>query len=277
MLVLPNGLFLTQRAVPRLALVEARLGVDVALDTPPTPELGEQGLTLHDGSPSPTMEPLSVPLVRAGAAGADAVRTITLWGDKYPGAVDQGDAAAEWCAAMLNKPGVRLVYMDDDACLRHVPAGFPVEAAEGEETDATTLTTFADGFPILLANEASLEDLNSHMEAPVPMDRFRANIIVKGVPAWHEDWWARVTIGPLRAFGVKRCSRCVLPTTDQATAEQGGIRAQPVPALRKIRREPLTAQTVTFGINLRHSWPSKHTLKVGAPVSLELAAWTPAE
>jgi uncharacterized protein YcbX len=103
---------------------------------------------------------------------------------------------------------------------------------------------FADGFPYLLATEASLAALNAKLVAPVPMDRFRPNVVVSGTEAFAEDDWARVTIGRQGFRVAKPCGRCVITTVDQATGQKG---TEPLKTLATFRKR---GEKVLFGQNL---------------------------
>ena len=84
------------------------------------------------------------------------------------------------------------------------------------------IVSFADGYPLLLLGEASLDDLNARLEQPVPMNRFRPNLVVFGTLSYAEDGWAKVRIGSATFHGVKPCDRCGLITVDQSMGEATG-------------------------------------------------------
>jgi uncharacterized protein YcbX len=104
---------------------------------------------------------------------------------------------------------------------------------------------FSDGFPILVCNRASLEELNARMPEPVPMERFRPNLVVNGLPPFAEDRIASLQIGPIILSLVKPCTRCVITSTDQRTGERS---TNPLPVLRKFRFDR-NLMGVTFGEN----------------------------
>jgi uncharacterized protein YcbX len=93
---------------------------------------------------------------------------------------------------------------------------------------------FADGFPLLLATTASLEDLNARLTVPVPMNRFRPNVVVEGCSPWEEDGWTQVTVGQVPFRVAKPCGRCVIITTDQRTGERG---VEPLRTLATFRQK----------------------------------------
>lgn len=211
MLVDSSGRFISQREEPRLCLV------DVAL---------EQG-QLHLSAPQQT--PISVPVNGTGQS-----CEVAVWDDRVD-AVDCGDEAAHWCALFLQRD-CRLVYM---------PGSYhrQVDLAYGRAGDTVS---FADGFPLLLISQASLEDLNQRLSTPVSMARFRPNIVVTGCDAFAEDHWAAVKIGNLGFDLVKACSRCVIPSINPDTAEKN---PEVVRQLASYRRK---AGKVYFGQNLIH-------------------------
>lgn len=104
--------------------------------------------------------------------------------------------------------------------------------------------SLADGFPFLIIGEASLADLNSRLQEPVPMNRFRPNFVFSGGSPYEEDNWKFFSIGINKFAGVKPCGRCVMTTIDQATGEKG---AQPLATLSKYRRD---GNKVLFGQNV---------------------------
>jgi len=234
MVVTPTGGFLTQRKHPRMALVE--------------PELSEDELVIR----APGMEPLRL------ARDADGPTTrVDIWKDQCE-AVDLGDEAAEWFSSFLDAPR-RLVRQAHDA---HRAAD-PAYVRSGSPQ-----VSFADGYPFLLAGEASLADLNARLMDPIPMNRFRPNLVVSGSAPWEEDGWRRIRIGNLDFDVVKPCARCVITTVDQATGEKG---KEPLGTLARFRRAipgapPGSSGNVYFGQNLIHR--REGALEVGAEVEV---------
>lgn len=225
MVVDPEGNFLTQRQLARMALIVPRLDGDrLSVQAPGTSEL-----TVRCGNEGPRLE-------------------AQVWGDRCL-AVDQGGAAAEWFSAFLEKP-CRLVRMADSHVRRTKRARRP-----GDQV------SFADAYPLLLISEASLEDLNARLPAPLPMNRFRPNIVVSGCKPYAEDGWRTIRAGAVGLDVVKPCVRCVITTTDQQTAARG---VEPLRTLATYRR---TADGgVMFGQNLLHHGPG--ALRVGDPVEV---------
>jgi uncharacterized protein YcbX len=229
MLTDPDGTFRTQRTLPQLARITAQLdGDSLRLD--------------HDEAGR-----LEVPLPRAGEHELQHT-TVRVWKDDCA-AWDAGDLAAEWLERATGVT-LRLVRIDDEHHRRLDPRW--VE-------DATAQTGFADGYPFLLTTTASLADLNGRLDEPVPMARFRPNIVVGGdMTAFAEDNWRRLRIGGVEFDVVKPCARCVVITTDQASGER--LR-EPLRTLATYRRQEAG---VVFGQNLVHR--GRGTIRVGDPV-----------
>jgi uncharacterized protein len=128
-------------------------------------------------------------------------KTVRVWRDLVQAQELNSELNAELSQFLQTE--VRLVYFPD-------MAGANVRR-----------TYFADSHPILLISEASLEDLNQRLESPVPMNRFRPNLVVKGCGPFEEDRWKTIAIGGVEFEVAKGCARCSVPTIDQETAEQG--------------------------------------------------------
>lgn len=183
--------FLSQREFPQLALIQ--------------PTLTEQTLRLT----APKMPPLEIPLPHAEQD--DPTVSVTIWRDTVP-AVDAGDCVAEWLSTAIGG-ATRLVYMPNST----------YRALDSRYAKRGGNVSFADGYPLLITTESSLEDLNRRMiergKQPIPMSRFRPNIVIAGTEAWAEDHWLEVEIGSMRFDLVKPCARCTITTVDQATAQ----------------------------------------------------------
>jgi uncharacterized protein YcbX len=185
---------------------------------------------------------LRVPHAREGAA-ADAGEgrpaggsrvTVKVWDDTCEG-IDQGNEAAAWLTGFLGDD-VRLVRVVSD----------PKRIANPRYAGGDSYTVaFADGFPILVVNRASLEDLNTRMPEAVPMNRFRPNIVLGGLPAFAEDRIDSVRIGDVELRLVKPCTRCIITSTDQQTGDRT---TNPLPVLRTFRFDR-ALHGVTFGEN----------------------------
>lgn len=204
------GRFLTQREHARMALIAARLVPGgVVLEAP--------GL-----GPLAVVEPHS------------PLRAVQIWRDTVP-AADAGEAAAAYLSQALGR-ACRLVFLADPSVRK-----LREEYRQGEEC-----VSFADGFPVLVAGAASLADLNARLASPVPMLRFRPNLVIRGAPAWAEDGWRRIRIGSVVLRIDKPCDRCVVTTIDPAT----GLRPDPVEPIRTLGRFRRDARGgVMFGQN----------------------------
>lgn len=160
-------------------------------------------------------------------------RSVQVWNDTVD-AIDAGQESTNWLTAVIGVP-THLVYMSDTSIRKTKP----------EFSEPGDIVSFADGFPLLLASEESLVDLNSRLEVAVPMERFRPNIVISGCPAYLEDNWKRIQIGATVLRCVKPCGRCIVTTTDQETGERMGT--EPLTTLTTYRLQDKGAM---FGINL---------------------------
>jgi uncharacterized protein len=220
MVVDPDGDMLTQRELPRLARVTCSLRhSDIVLRAP-----GMLALHLQLG----TVE--------------DATR-VRIWDDIVK-AYDMGALAAQWFSDFLGQPA-RLVRFDPEE-RRLADASW----SSGLEAE----TSFADGFPLLVASTASLADLNTRLaargQAPVTMERFRPNLVVDGLQAFDEDNIGDLLIdtpeGPVHLRLTKPCVRCSIPNTDPATAAVGH---EPGDTLAGFRADARVGGGLTFGMN----------------------------
>lgn len=211
-------------------------------------ELGSEQLTLR----APGMEPL-----RLERRGDGPALDVEIWRDRCP-AVDQGDEATAWLSSFLGAP-VRLVRQCEGADRRVDP-----EYARAPSDQVS----FADGYPFLLAAEASLDDLNGRLPDALPMNRFRPNLVVAGSRPFEEDGWRVIRVGEIVFDVVKPCARCVITTVDQATGRTG---KEPLRTLATFRSLPpgragREGGEVYFGQNLIHR--EGGTLEVGSPVEV---------
>ena len=201
MVVTPEGRFLTQREYPKLALV--------------TPSISNEKLTIS----APGMDSLTTPILKSGPP-----FLVDIWRSKGVQAVDQGKLVGEWFSEWL-EADVRLVHFAD---------GYTRRLDEQYAVNQDDHTGFADGYPILLASEESLEDLNARLEWPVPMNRFRPNLVVRGCEPFAEDTWNRICIGEVEMAVVKPCARCMVTTIDKETL---GKSKEPLKTLATFRRQ----------------------------------------
>jgi uncharacterized protein YcbX len=208
MLVDDAGTFQTQRD----------LGTMACLHTAPSGD-GFRVMDTRDGST------LELPwTIRKGAdqravVWSDAVRTL------------RGEEVWDlWFSERLQR-SLHLVYMPDAAKRR----------TDGRY--AKGLTSLSDGFPYLIVSQASLDDLNARLDSPIPMDRFRPNLVIGGGAAFQEDGWTMIRIGDVAFNLVKPCARCVVVTTDQRTGARG---KEPLRTLASFRSH---GNKVMFGMN----------------------------
>jgi uncharacterized protein YcbX len=226
MVVDAAGTFLTQRVLPQLARI--------------VPELTSEELILS----APGLPPLVVPLSSTGAE----IR-VRVW--KHEGtAVDAGPAASEWLSQALGRP-TRLV---------RVSPGNERVADRQYAGDTEAPIAFPDGFPVLVCNLASLEEINARLPQPVPMERFRPNLVLQGLPPFAEDHIDTLQIAGASLRLVKPCVRCVIPSIDQITGERS---TDPTPVLRELRFDP-ALRGVTFGENAVLTAGAGSTLERGS-------------
>lgn len=220
MVVDPAGAMLTQRELPRMALVRPTLrGDEMVLRAPGM-------LALH---------------VRLDTV--EAPTRVRVWDDIVK-AYDMGALAAQWFSDFLGRP-LRLVRFDPDERRLSDPAWTGPQPAA---------TAFADGFALLVANAASLDELNARLAArgaaPVAMARFRPNLVLQGLAPYDEDHLAAIEIdtpeGPVRLRLVKPCVRCAIPNLDPDSAEAG---PEPGATLAGYRADPRLQGGITFGVN----------------------------
>jgi len=186
MIVDAGNKFLTQREIPRMALI--------------VPDIDEHGgLVLN----APQVQTCRAPVVAIGSE-----IKVRVW-DDWCGSVDQGDEAADWLSDYLGQK-CRLVRMADFT-VRKLDERYSKDGEVG----------FADGYPFLLISEASLTDLNDRLAEPVAMNRFRPNIVATGSRSYAEDGWRAIRIGTLAFCVVKPCDRCLITTVNQSTGHKG--------------------------------------------------------
>ncbi|MFE5486077.1 MOSC domain-containing protein [Streptomyces sp. NPDC056527] len=230
----PSGKVVTQRRHPQMALASAE----------PLPDGGIR--VSASGRP-----PLSVEVPRPSS-------TIRVEVFETPVEAVPADPAADaWFSAYLDTE-VRLVHMDEPAHRRPIKPEF---ALPGETV------SFADGFPLLATTTASLDALNSLIaqgdhadEGPLPMNRFRPNVVIDGTAPWAEDGWTRLAVGEVTFRVARSCGRCVVTTTDQRTAKRG---KEPLRTLALHRKD---GSRLIFGQNLVPE--TVGTIRVGDEVKI---------
>ncbi|MCG2595601.1 MOSC N-terminal beta barrel domain-containing protein [Ramlibacter sp. XY19] len=239
MVVDAAGEFVTQRELPRMALIRPTLKLsEVILRAPGM-------LALH----------LAIDTVEEPVQ-------VKVWNDTVP-AFDMGAIAAQWFSDFLGRPGLRLVRFDPEHD----------RASNRDWTGAdTALNQFQDGYPLLVISTASLELLNEKLRAAgheaVGIERFRPNIVLEGVEAHDEDRMAQMDIatgeGLVRLRPVKPCPRCPIPDIDPATAQSNPVVSD---TLQGYRRSDVVGGAVAFGMNVIVMEGLERTLRVGQAVT----------
>ncbi|MDF3025646.1 MAG: hypothetical protein K0R10_3007 [Alphaproteobacteria bacterium] len=210
MIVDENYKFVTQREVPAMAAIETAIAGDMLA-------LGLNGSAIGIDFPTPNAPK----------------HTVTIWKQQVE-AYTAGAAADKWITSAL---GFRahLVWQ----------GGLPRSIASTQATPDTP-TSFADDFPLLVTVSESLADLNTKMPAPLPMNRFRPNIVVTGAPAWAEDMWRKIRIRDVVIDLPKPCLRCVVTATDQ----QHGMRGEDNEPLKTLKTFRLMREAGMTGVVL---------------------------
>lgn len=220
--------FVTQRSNPELVRIKTRLeSGQVVVDIP-----GEGEFPLLPGTEE------------------CRVRVWRDWAKAVCGEEQASAALSRYCGQAL-----RFVFMPDET-FRRVDASRVTEYRR---------VSFADGFPFLITNVASLEELNSRLDMTIDMRRFRPNIVVEGAGPWDEDDWTSVRIGDTAFTLVKPCSRCIVTTVDPDRGVKS-LDLQPLKMLGTYRR---TTDGVIFGMNAIHE--SDGVVHVGDSVTQETA------
>lgn len=225
MLVDKDGVMLTQRKHARMCLIQG---------------------SLSDGQLSVSAP--QMPALTIAPARQTAFVKASVWDDSC-NAYDCDDTAASWFSEFLETEA-RLVYFPENE-QRQVDLTY---ANKGD------ITAFSDGFPYLLISQASLDDLNSRLDLPVEMKRFRPNLVISGTEAFAEDNWKKIRIGEIIFNIVKPCSRCIIPSIDPKTSEKS---AEPVRTLASYR---MRENKIFFGQNVIAE--GMGALEVGMPVEI---------
>ncbi|SFM24529.1 MOSC domain-containing protein [Marinobacter zhejiangensis] len=227
MLVDASNSFVTQRTHPALALID---------------------LAISDGG----LLSVSVPGGGAGERlfpGGQEIR-VRVWND-WVLAREAEEGASRLVSDYLGEE-VRFVYMPDST----------VRRVDTQRVFEERRVGFADGFPFLIVNQASLDDLNQKLDTPVDIRHFRPNIVVSGETPWQEDGWVELAVGQVPFRLVKPCSRCVMTTVDP----ERGVKSANLEPLRTLGRFRRTPDGVMFGMNAIHNG-SPGQIAVGDPVS----------
>jgi uncharacterized protein YcbX len=216
LLIDENGMFLSQREHPELALFQPEITGDFLKIT-------------HRVQ----LETIQFPLQQSFSE-AETKIDVTVWEDSIQ-AYEVDSVVSDWFSRLLGF-SARLVYMPEESH-RKVEAEYAVTEAD--------INSFSDGYPFLLIGQSSLDDLNSRLKEALPMNRFRPNFVFTGGEAYEEESWKEFTIGELTFFGVKPCGRCVMTTVDQEKGKTSG--KDPLLTLAKYRT---VGNSVLFGQNL---------------------------
>jgi len=242
MVVDGEGRQLTQREHPRMALITPRLKAD-------TLELRAPGMLILEiplGLPDPDQAPS---------------RMVQVWDDTVL-AYDCDDTAAAWFSNAVGVP-CRLVRF-------HAKGSRPVSTRWTEGVQATTM--FSDGYPVLVASTASLEDVNQRLvkagRSAIPMNRFRPNLVVDGIEAFEEDYVETFAIGEAALKPVKPCARCPMPSVDQATGQFG---PDPLDILQSYRAKEALDGAICFGMNAIITAGAGSRVRVGQEIVVSLA------
>ena len=228
MIVDENHSFLSQRAIPTMALIE--------------PSFSNDGLILK----APGFDSIEVPYQLK----TKVTRAVTIWDDTCA-AIDCGDEPARWFSKFLGI-NCRLVTMGDT---------FERSVSENYSHQRDQVG-FADAFPLLLISSASLRDLNKRLDQPIPMNRFRPNLVVSGCEPYEEDRWKRISVNGITFAVSKPCARCTIPSVDQTNGIRGD---EPLATLATYRKGNNNA--VFFGQNLINEQKSGE-LVLGTRVSV---------
>ena len=226
MVVDENGRFLTQRTLPLLATIRA---------------------AVSDGRLSLRAEGWGSLAVEAFPETAAAER-VTVWRDTVD-ALPVGEEADAWLTSVLGRPA-RLVWMPNSTMRppKRDPAG------------VSPRISFADAYSFLVVSRESLDALNARLVIPLPMNRFRPNIVVEGAGPFAEDGWKVIRIGEIELDATGPCARCATTTTDQETGARG---LEPLRTLATFRRD---GSEVLFGQNANHRGTG--TIRRGDPVEI---------
>jgi uncharacterized protein YcbX len=185
MLIDENSRYITQREFSVMALL--------------VPSINNNQLSIqHKHDPGLSLHVPLEPLLKQ-------FKKVTVWSD-HCNAQLVSKEADEWFSDILHTR-CQLVYMPDKAWRR----------VDGRYARNKEITTFTDGYPFLMISEESLADLNTRLEATLPMDRFRPSIVFNGAKPYEEDLFEHFNIGAVEFSGVKRCGRCMMTTIDQQT------------------------------------------------------------
>ena len=242
MLTDKTGSFLTQREFPRMACIS----------------VGIQGMGLSVSADG--FGAIKFPF----APGTVDRRQVRIWQSSCVGEIYE-NTVNEWFSDVLGT-GCQLVYMPEDSRRRVNP-----RFDHGDD-----IVSFADGYPLMMLGEASLADLNSRLDVPLPMNRFRPNLVVDGSEAYAEDKWQYIKIGQAVFRSTRPCARCVITTVDQSKGEKAGKEPLQTLATYRMAKDvmPYDCESlgmgktdVLFGQNLIAESPGR-SIRVGDRVNV---------
>ncbi|MDN3686840.1 MOSC domain-containing protein [Cyclobacterium jeungdonense] len=211
MLVDRNGKFLSQRSLPQMALFQVALKNDA----------------LHIVHKKHLDKGIQIPV----SADVGELKKVSIWDDELPAlAIDP--LADEWFSDLLHFP-CSLVKMSP-LHKRWLKKKYQINRE---------YVGFADSMPFLLIGQSSLDDLNARLETPVPMSRFRPNMVFSGGSPYIEDTWDRFSVGTVPFKITKPCARCIMTTVDLASGEKG---KEPLSTLAQYRKQ---GKKILFGQN----------------------------
>jgi uncharacterized protein YcbX len=210
-----DGNFLTQREYTVMSLLQTAIENEQLIIYPKNNPSDKLSVSLHPESQS--------------------IYKVKVWDDECDAQL-VSNAADEWLSDKLSMQ-CRLVYMPDGE-RRKVDNRY---AHDGE------ITSFSDGYPLLIIGQASLDDLNNRLEIPLPINRFRPNIVFTGGQPYDEDTMEHIRVNEIDMYGVKLCARCVVTTIDQTNATKA---REPLKTLAGYR---MANNKIYFGQNILHS------------------------
>lgn len=210
MLVDENHVFMTQRDFPQLSLFK---------------------LSMQENSFRIVHEENSIALPFNSEGIHECVETV-VWDDPVS-TLEVSKGHSEWFSREMGTTCKLVSFPEENP--RPVPDAYQIKHEQ---------VSLADGYPLLIIGQSSLDDLNARLEHPVPMNRFRPNLVFAGGVAFEEDYWRNFSIGANRFSGVKPCARCTVPTVNQDTGAKG---KEPLATLSRYRAR---AGKVFFGQNV---------------------------
>ena len=228
LLIEKDGKFISQRSTPSLGQIKISSDNDHLLITAD----GKRALNLQVGGASPST-------IKA-----------EIWKDSVEGWW-VGQDCDDWFSDVIGRE-VHLIHMDESVSRPLIKESLP--------KDQSFEVSFADGYPYLLTTLASLNDLNQRLEVPIPMDRFRSNLVISGSEAFAEDGWRKIAVGEVEFQVVKPCARCQVTTIDQSS---GIASKEPLKTLATYRKQD---GKVMFGMNMVAL--SSGTISINDPVKI---------